>query len=111
MQSNGDDLLLVVDTGFNGDLMVTRRAASVLGVDAQSDEADVELGDGTTARLLEGATTIDWLDEKRRVRVFIADAWATVADGPDGLLGTNLLSPHLLLIDFAARTVEIETVD
>ena len=33
IEGKGDSLLLVVDTGFNGDLMLTRAAARQLGVD------------------------------------------------------------------------------
>ena len=104
-----ESILVVVDTGFNGDLMVTRAAAQLLGIAPVSREADVELGDGTTVRVYQGRSSISWLGEQRPVRVLVSDSWTTVADAPVGLLGTELLSPHLLLIDFAARTVEIET--
>lgn len=106
-----ESILLTVDTGFNGDLMVTRAAARALGMTVSDDETNVELGDGTTARIYEGRTTISWLGADRQVRVLVSDAWVTTGDAPVGLLGTDLLSPHLLLIDFATGTVEIETQD
>ena len=104
-----DSILVVVDTGFNGDLMVTRAAARDLGAQRLGREVDVQLGNGTVASVIRGRATIPWLGENRLVRVLVADDWLTVGDAPAGLLGTALLTPHLLMVDFAARTVEIET--
>jgi len=39
----------------------------------------------------------------------VFDEWTTIGDAPVTLLGTDLLLPHLLRIDFAKGTVEIET--
>lgn len=105
----GDGLLLVIDTGFNGDLMITRAAATAIGVTPVSREMDVELGDGSIGRVHQGRVQLPWLGEDRAVRVLVSNAWTTTGDEPVGLIGTELLTPHLLLIDFAARTVEIAT--
>ena len=59
--------------------------------------------------MYEARATIMWLDRERRVRVLVSDDWRTVGDAPVGLLGTDLLAPHLLLVDFAEGAVEIET--
>ena len=48
-----ESILVVVDTGFNGDFMVSRDAARLLGVDPISTEAEIELGDGRTVRVNE----------------------------------------------------------
>lgn len=104
-----ESLLLVVDTGFNGDLLVTRSAADLLGVTPTARETDVELGDGTIASLNQGRAVVPWLGSQRVVRVLVSDTWTTTPDAPVGLLGTDLLTPHLLLVDFDARSVEIET--
>jgi predicted aspartyl protease len=109
VDGNDDSLLVVVDTGFNGDLMVTLEAARSLGIVVGADETNVELGDGTVARVYEARTTIDWLGEQRSVRVLVSSAWRSGGDDPVGLLGTELLKPHLLLVDFGKDTVEIET--
>lgn len=106
-----DDVLVVIDTGFNGYLMVTRQAASAFGVAPIGRVTTVELGDGTTATVLRGRTTISWLGERRLIDVLVADAWTPLPDAPEGLLGTALLAPHMLHVDFAARTVEIEAED
>ena len=111
LEIQGDSLLVLIDTGFNGTLMVTRAAARLLGVNPLGDETSIELGNGTTAQVFEAQTTIAWLGENRLVRVLVADDWLTVGDAPVGLLGTAMLTPHLLMVDFAARTVEIETQD
>ena len=111
MDGRQDSFLVVVDTGFNGDLMLTRAAAGLLGVEASTDETEVELGDGRTVHVNETRTTINWLDRPRLVRIFVSDAWTTTGDAPAGLIGTQLLAPHLLLIDFANGTVEIESQD
>ena len=105
----GDDILTVIDTGFNGDLMVTPEAARVMGIAVGGDETDIVLGDGTTTRVFEDRMLLDWLGQRRWVRVLVSSTWRSGPDDPAGLLGTELLKPHLLLVDFGQRTVEIET--
>ena len=60
---------------------------------------------------LEGSGSIRWLDETRRVEVHVSTAVLDrrMDDDPIVMIGTRLLTPHLLLIDFAQGTVEIET--
>ena len=109
VEGKSESILVVVDTGFNGDRMVTRAAARMLGVDPLEDEAEVELGDGSRTQVFEARAIITWLEQSRSVRVLVSNQWETAGDAPVGLIGTELLSPNLLLIDFAAKTVEIET--
>ena len=104
-----ESTLVVVDTGFNGDLLLAREAARLLEVDPVSKETEIELGDGRTVVVNKARATITWLEQARRVRVLVSNDWITTGDAPVGLLGTDLLAPHLLLIDFADGTVEIET--
>ena len=104
-----ESILVVVDTGFNGDLLLAREAARLLEVDPVSKETEIELGDGRTVVVNKARATITWLEQARRVRVLVSNDWITTGDAPVGLLGTDLLAPHLLLIDFADGTVEIET--
>ena len=106
-----DSVLVTGDTGFNGELLMTREAARLIGADPFDDETNVELGDGRTVRLYESRATIGWLDQERRVRILVSNDWIVTGDAPGGLLGTELLAPHLLLIDFASGMVEIETQD
>ena len=111
IEGRQESVLVIIDTGFNGDLLTTRDAATLLGVDPNFDETEVALADGRTAVVYETRATITWLDRERRVRVLVSDEWTTVGDAPVGLLGTDLLLPHLLRIDFANRMVEIEAQD
>ena len=102
-------LLLLVDTGFNCDLLLSPVAALSIGISGIGRARTIELGDGTSAELRQDRATIPWLGRMRDVRALIADTWQPRGDDPVGLVGTELISPHLLLIDFEARSVEIET--
>ena len=104
-----DDLLLTVDTGFNGDLFLSRFGAQMLGVAQTGRATTVELGYGSTAFVEAARVTIPWLSEYRPIRVLITDVWKPTTDDVVGLLGTGMLSPHRLMIDFAARTVDIQS--
>jgi predicted aspartyl protease len=108
IEGKHESILVIVDTGFNRHLMTTRATATLLGADPIRRETEVQLGDGRTVRVYETRATIMWLDRERRVRVLVSDEWTTIGDEPSGLLGTDLLLPHMLRIDFARRTVEIE---
>ncbi len=109
MAGRDEDLLVMIDTGFNGDLMLSSPGARILGLELTGEATPIELGDGSNVVVHIIRTTIDWLEDRRAVEALVADAWHPMADAPLGLVGTRLLSPHLLLVDFADRTVEIET--
>ena len=102
-------MLLLVDTGFNGDLLLSAPAARALAIWGIGRTRTIELGDGTAAELRQERAQIAWLGTAREVRALVADSWQPRGDDPVGLIGTELITPHLLLIDFAARSVEIET--
>ncbi len=104
-----DDLLLTVDTGFNGDLFVSRFGAQMLGLTPTGRATAVELGDGSTAFVEAARITLVWLGESRPIRVLVTNIWKPPVDDVVGLLGTGLLSPHRLVIDFTAGTVDILT--
>jgi predicted aspartyl protease len=103
-----DEVVATIDTGFNGELMATFGDAIRLGVNVDDSTETVRLGDDTQVDVKVGRIRLSWLGEDRLVTVFISPARA-VASGPVLLIGTRLLAPHLLFIDFAADTVEIET--
>ena len=109
MPAINDDLLLMIDTGFNGDLMLSRAGAHQLDLSVSGETSAVVLGDGSSVFVHLMRATVDWLSVHRAVEVLVSDSWLPAADEPLGLLGTRLLTPHLLLVDFAERTVEIET--
>ena len=105
-----DDVLAIVDTGFNGQVMMASGDARLLGVTLLEDNEEVELGHGKKVDVRLGEVRIEWLDEQHRVSVFVSERPEPTREGePVMLLGTKLLSPHLLFVDFDARTVEIET--
>ena len=109
IESELESLLAIVDTGFNGNLMVTKIAAQLLAFDPPRAAVRVELGDGSTVDVTESAGILSWLNRSRPVRVLISDSWTARPDEPCCLIGTGLLTPHLLLVDFEQRTVEIES--
>ena len=108
----GDPFLATVDTGFNGALLTSIEDAPALGVRFAAQIADVELGDGRSVSLRKGRIVPHWLGARREVDVFISDEPTRGGEGrPVALLGARLLAPHLLLVDYGAMTVEIETQD
>jgi hypothetical protein len=79
------------------------------GIAEGSSVTDVEFGDGRLSQVAQNRVDALWLGESRRITILIADTWMPRADDPLSLVGTGLLSPHLLLIDCGHRLVEIET--
>ncbi len=105
-----DEALATVDTGFNGQLMMTDGDARRWRVTLLDNAEKVELGHGLQVDVQLGEVDIMWMERKRRATVFISERSEPTRDGePVVLIGTSLLTPHLLLVDFEARTVEIET--
>ena len=106
----GDDFSAMVDTGFNGDLMMGMSAALETKVDLNKVVERVELGTGQIEQVRTGTLCIDWLGQRLIVRVLVSFTWPPQRrEGPIALIGTRLLRPHLLPIDFDADTLEIET--
>jgi predicted aspartyl protease len=107
-----DSFLALVDTGFNGDLHMTRTVALQLGFSLQGAKDVVEFADGRSEKVEIGHGEIDWLGGTRRIKLLASPEPPRPRIPRDGepvaLLGTGLLAPHILLIDFEAGTVEIE---
>lgn len=91
--------------------MLSRTGARLLGLESGEIATPIELGDGSTAIVRVTQASIQWLGAQRSVEVFVSENWQPRSEDPVGLIGTGLLTPHLLLVDFAERTVEIETAD
>jgi predicted aspartyl protease len=110
LPNNGDDLLVTVDTGFNGQLLIHDTELVRLGYYATWPALEIELA-GRERRAVGIVTArIIWFGQERDVNVFVAGGTrrrAAVTDDPVGLLGTVLLTPHRLMIDFATRRVVI----
>ena len=109
--ATGDPFLAAVDTGFNGALLTSAMDAPTLGVRRVGKAERVVMGDGRSVLLQQGRIVLDWLGAHREVDVFISDVPSRGGEGPLALIGALLLSPHLLQVDYAAQTVEIETQD
>ena len=103
-------MLALLDTGFNGQLLCDRKAASQLGVAPSGRTERVELASGVERQAQYGLLVIFWLGRERQVEVLVtADEPRTKVDGePMALVGGALLSPSLVLLDYGAGTVEIE---
>ena len=104
-----DELLAIIDTGFNGDMIVSASGLRTLGCSAVGPTVDIELGDGSRARVRMTRASIEWLGAHRTIQLLFAEAWQPAADEPCGLIGTRLLAPHLLLIDSGEGNITIET--
>lgn len=86
-----------IDTGFTGDLVISRKMIEQLGF-TQSSAVMAELADGTQVLLDTYSCMIEWFGEDRVVEVIESDR-----DFP--LLGVGLLSGHKLTIDYQATTI------
>jgi predicted aspartyl protease len=100
----------LLDTGFNGELLCDRLAASQLGVKPVGGLQRVELADGVKRDAQYGSLAILWLGQERQVQVLVSlDEPRRKADGePIALVGGALLAPSLVLLDYASGTIEIE---
>ena len=105
-----DEILAVIDTGFNRQLMMRRADAMHCGVSETESFEKVELGTGDKLRLRKGIGNFHWLGAEHVMEVFLSDELGAPhrADQPVALIGTRLLRSCLLLIDFDVGLVEIE---
>jgi predicted aspartyl protease len=110
MQGAEDEFLVVVDTGFNGDVFISSNDAGKLGIQLSGFEEKVEVAGGVLQRVENAKCELTWFGKPRLVVVTIGlePASPRREDDPIALIGTGLLRPHLLLIDYEAGTVEIE---
>ncbi|MFL5339055.1 MAG: hypothetical protein ACJ8F7_02715 [Gemmataceae bacterium] len=93
------DLVVWIDTAFNGGLAVPRQQVAELGLSKQSS-AEAILADGRTVELETFACFLDWFGNTYETQV-------AASDGDYPLLGTLLLDGHRLDINYAAKTVEL----
>ena len=88
-----------IDTGFSGTLIVGEELFdSSCGTPAGAMKA--ELADEHIAIYDTYKVVVNWFDEPTHVRIL-------VGPGKLCLLGTDMLKPHRLEIDYAERTVEL----
>jgi predicted aspartyl protease len=106
--------LALVDTGFNGWLFMEAMDAVRLGFVPSELTVSVEFAGRGQSRLRVAHGHILWFGKPHHTEVLVSTAEGGRAASPDelvALLGTRLLSPHFLKIDFAKRRVSIESAD
>jgi clan AA aspartic protease len=90
---------VIVDTAFDGALVLPRSVAELLGFVVVGSE-EVKLAAGK-AEMQAALAKVRWLGEER-------DAEVLISEDSDSLLGTELLKGTCLTIDYVALTVSID---
>jgi clan AA aspartic protease len=93
------ELLVWIDTAFNGGLVIPRKQIAELGLVKESS-AEAILADGSCVELETFACFFDWFGNSYETQI-------VANDGRYALLGTMLLEGHRLDIDYDAKTVEL----
>lgn len=108
-----DGLLVIVDTAFNGQLLIHDIDAARLKCGSSRVELRVEFADRRSRVLKRARGSIVWFGREQSVDVWMSAEPQRTAmpDEPVGLLGTGLLNPHRLVVDFATRRVVITEHD
>jgi clan AA aspartic protease len=97
--TNGEIVEYLIDTGFNGSLMLPRSEATRLGL-AVLGRVPI-IGVGRTRSIADIAELeVEWLGARRAVEVIISD-------GDDALLGTEMLDGSRLVVDYIAYNVTV----
>jgi predicted aspartyl protease len=102
-----DGVLGLVDTGFNGYLLVDAAIAQQLGFTVTDVTDTVEFAGHVHRRLSVAAGRIHWFDQVIDIDVLVSaeEPPRMAAAEPAALIGTTLLNPHSLTVDFATRRV------
>ena len=99
-------ITLLIDTGFDGELLLYAEQLSRIGIPATyQDMTRVRLADGSEATFFIASATVDWQGEPRTVSIDVIPRPAPPS--ARGLLGCGLLRDSRLSIDFPAGAVQI----
>jgi clan AA aspartic protease len=98
---NGAVIECVVDTGFDGALMLPRVFVPKIQI-AIIGELTLEMVGGARMSADVGLTDISWLGRWRQIEVI-------VSEGEDALIGTELLIATTLTIDYQSSSLAIST--
>jgi clan AA aspartic protease len=93
------ELVVWIDTAFNGGLAIPRKQVAELGLSKQSS-AEAVLADGRTVELETFACFLDWFGNTYETQI-------AASDGEFPLFGTMLLDGHRLHIDYTSKTLEL----
>ena len=104
-----DELVAMVDTGFNGELLMSEKVAAEWGISPVGLAAKLELGDGSKIFAGRGTVPVFWMGKRRAIAVQItpSNKGKKQSSEPVALIGTRLLSEDILEINFPAQTVVI----
>lgn len=104
-----------VDTGFNGELLMDIGTAIRLKVDMMGEDYPVVLAGGILGDCQMGTLSIVWLGGNRGTRVLVMQAQLITPAAArfalpksEVLIGTRLMYPNRLTIDFADETVILD---
>jgi clan AA aspartic protease len=93
------EILVWIDTAFNGGMAIPRTQIAELGLSERSS-AEAVLADGNTVELPTFACYLDWFGKSYKTQI-------VASDGKYQLLGTILLDGHRLNVDYENKTVEL----
>ncbi len=93
------EMVVWIDTAFNGGMVVPRKQIAELGLVKESS-AEAVLANGSSVELETYACFFDWFGDSYETQI-------VANDGKYPLLGTMLLDGRRLNIDYEANTVEL----
>ncbi len=93
------EVVVWIDTAFNGGLVIPRSRIKELGL-IQESAAEAILADGQSVELEMYQCFVDWFGDTYETQI-------AANDSEFPLLGTQLLDGHRLMVDYQARTVEL----
>ncbi len=96
---NGATIYSVLDTGFDGSLLLPRKFAKENSMHFLGPEK-VMLVEGISAEIETALVKMNWLSEEISIRIFISET-------DDALIGTEMLVDSVLEIDYKNRSVKI----
>ena len=95
----GEAIECLVDTGFDGGLVLPRDFADQLQLPIRGSMT-FEMVGGVRMLAQVGLVHIEWLDQVRKTEVIVSES-------NDALIGTELLTGTTLHIDYVSRAVRI----
>ena len=98
-EAQREEIVVWIDTAFNGTLVLPRKKIAELGL-VQGSSAEAILADGHTVELETFGCFFDWFGHPYHTQI-------VANEGEYPLLGTMLLDGHRLEIDYQAKTVEL----
>ncbi len=96
---NGNSIECVLDTGFNGSLLLPRKFVEENSMKFVGRET-AELVDEITIEIESVLGKIKWFAKEIPIRLFVSET-------SESLIGTELLTDSVLEIDYINRTVKI----